>query len=408
MSNTKNKEIIALNSARQWSALFVLLAFAGFSTGATQAAWTASVSLPNNSVSAGTWYTPPPVPEVCFVPNNLGDNQKVKLGKAPQGEPSLQQFVKDKFNILTASSSQENYQVWNVNGPMEISLDIEFLGAYAGHAGVFGYYADGGEFVPIFKTQSYTGAYHTGFDSTSPAMLNNPMGVSVTASSTIGFALKTQDPKKTNKSDLWKTETAGNSDGMRHAVVYELGAGEYLVAFEDLHKNDQNLDKDYNDMIVRIKLIGCVVPSVPEEPEFEIFSLMESFGAEEGEIVDENSTSTDNVEEKAPASHGDSSAPAGETDTEVTEEVEEVPIDELAGEEEGSSDAASTDEIIPQDDVQTTDNTNNGETVEQAEIKEPEELEEVEQTPELEQEPITIPEEQGGEPVQEISDEPTE
>lgn len=57
MFDTKEKEIM------KWFTLLVLFAFAGFSTGATQAAWQVTATIPGNSVSTGVWVPEPEDPE---------------------------------------------------------------------------------------------------------------------------------------------------------------------------------------------------------------------------------------------------------------------------------------------------------------------------------------------------------
>lgn len=57
MFDTKEKEIM------RWFTLLVLFVFAGFSTGATHAAWQATATIPGNSVSTGAWAPEPEDPE---------------------------------------------------------------------------------------------------------------------------------------------------------------------------------------------------------------------------------------------------------------------------------------------------------------------------------------------------------
>ncbi len=230
--------------------------------GDTFAAWQASDFIAGNSLTTGIWEDEDPEPQ-CFLPDTLGGDTPMTLYDVHPSEPTLQEVFDANSIALNASSSQSHYQLWTVAGATELEIEVELLGAHAGHAGVFGWYADGGDFEPMFKTKN-----HSGFPFTPIMAVGNSATSTLTASSSFGFAISTQNPANTSQTYLWHTETAENEDGNQHAVVYDLGGGEYVIAFEDLKGN--SADNDLNDLIVRVSVVSCgsVEPEIvePEEP----------------------------------------------------------------------------------------------------------------------------------------------
>ena len=72
---------------------------------------------------------------------------------------------------------------------------------------------------------------------------------------------------------LWHSDTALNSDGVDHMAAYQgvgdtiqippfaagqWGENEYILAFEDLHRNNPGFDGDYTDFVVLVESINPV------------------------------------------------------------------------------------------------------------------------------------------------------
>ena len=137
-------------------------------------------------------------------------------------------------------------------GKYEITLYAEFAG-YHLQNNLSWYVVGTDNFVPIFDGPEGNSGY------TSPTITKNFM-------THIGFGLCLWSP------DLggirWYTETSRNSDGEKHAVIYQSldDPSLFFIGFENLDGGTS--DWDYNDMVVALKRVGTVGGIWTPENEF--------------------------------------------------------------------------------------------------------------------------------------------
>lgn len=193
---------------------------------------------------------PPQEPPVnsCFLPESEEGSGLITIGTSP--EKSVQQILVDAGYTVNANADQTNHQVWDA-GFNQVTLEITKLDALAGNPSVFGYYLnDGGleTFVPIFEHNDHP-------DFSVPSYIG-PITLVIPTASNISFGINTYDG---GVAKFYSTDPSDNShDGNNdHVASYNPLANEYVIAFEDLVIDYS--DKDYNDMVVKVKLTACGV-----------------------------------------------------------------------------------------------------------------------------------------------------
>lgn len=192
----------------------------------------------------------PVVAPACFAPQTLGDEEYDTIQNT-EDPLTLQQILDaNGYSSVDADADQTNIQAWNGNS-QTVTIKAEYIAKQASRHQVFGYYLNGDEatFQPIFKVGD-----HTDYPSVPSFAPGQDVTVSIPTSSTIGFAIDSQDISS-GDSYILATEISENEDGSDHALVYDLDSDDYLIAFEDL-LNDV-ADYDYNDLVVKVSLTSC-------------------------------------------------------------------------------------------------------------------------------------------------------
>lgn len=187
----------------------------------------------------------------CALPNTLGDST---VEPVTPGWDSLS--LQDVFNNLLIDRSvigdQKQYQSWDTSSATT-SIRVEFLNKISALNHVFGYYRNGdiSTFVPVFSMGAVDG-----YSSVPEFSTGQSVDLDITGAGNIGFAIKTSD------GNTYATNNSLNENGNDHAVAYDWRDNVYIISFEDLPIASS--DTDYNDVTVRISVLGC--QNKPEEP----------------------------------------------------------------------------------------------------------------------------------------------
>ncbi len=181
----------------------------------------------------------------CLLPSTLGDTEEFEIGTS--GEVQLQTILNNAGYLLDVEEDQMNYQVWDLGTPSTatVTLSVRVLAKNAGNVQTFGYYeaGDTSSFVPVFVIP--------------PTLVGDTFPVSVPASvaNSMGFAIQTAGTQP----NTWYSEKDLNTGDKDNVAAYNPEANKYVLAFEDL----QSGDNDYNDLVVEISGVMCLVPEVP-------------------------------------------------------------------------------------------------------------------------------------------------
>lgn len=187
---------------------------------------------------------PEETPEnTCLAPSTL----EVESGVDVSGS-SLQNILDGGSYGVDADDDQTGTQQWNGSGN-DVDFTVEFVSKNANNKHVFGYVQNGGAFVPVFKDDASIGAPYAGV----PVQSAGPWNLSLTGVSDVVFAIH-----DVTSGTFYYTKTSLNtSDNKQHAVVYNPGDNQYVIAFEDLPSQG---DKDFNDLVVEVTVTGCETP----------------------------------------------------------------------------------------------------------------------------------------------------
>lgn len=183
----------------------------------------------------------------CIVPGE--DGPTVDIGTS--AEKTLQEILNDEGYSIDVDTDQKNYQAWSDSGDT-IHFTVEVLDKIAGHSHVFGYFVNGGAFVPVFKSGASVGP--------NPAYLTIPtkapgQSVSFTANNVNDIEFAIADWNASTET-MYSTDLSDNPNGQVHALVYNPNNDEYVIAFEDLAISSPS-DEDYNDLVVKLLVTGC-------------------------------------------------------------------------------------------------------------------------------------------------------
>jgi hypothetical protein len=197
---------------------------------------------------------PPPVVNSCMLPDTLGDETADDIHDS--GEKTVQETLDDNgYSSTDAMTDQKQYQRWNVVAGQTVTVDATFLDKTAGHGNVFGYYtnSDLSTFVPLFRKGTAAG-----YESLPQVSSGDTYTFVVPdGATTLGFAIKSYDGALTA---ILATENDLNDGDRDRVATYNPESNTYVLAFEDLADNDS--DRDFNDMIVKIQ-IDCT--DIPDE-----------------------------------------------------------------------------------------------------------------------------------------------
>ncbi len=170
----------------------------------------------------------------CLIPDNLWNNTNAEIRKG--SEKSLSRILEDAGIIVNATADQDNIQTWNFDSD-SVTLEITYLGGIAGSTNKFGFYID--------NVSNFTILSDLNKGDKKTIIINKNTG------SFLGFGI---DSKKDGKHYTFVTEHDENYDNKIHAAVYKLCDNTYALGFED---GKELGDKDYNDAIFIIKVLGC-------------------------------------------------------------------------------------------------------------------------------------------------------
>jgi len=146
-------------------------------------------------------------------------------------------------------------------------FELDYVAQFAGNSNVFGWYrnSDLSSFEPIFQVGNHSGysgvpAFDPGLSPGSAIVVEIPYLFDGDYTQNIGFAVDSENGSSSTK---FATERSLNEGDSRQSLVYEFKDTDLMVAFEDTVFGSS--DKDFNDMIVRVKAIGCSLESENEK-----------------------------------------------------------------------------------------------------------------------------------------------
>ncbi len=223
--------------------------------------------------------TPPPPDRdnSCMIPNNLGDDEEFVLGEAPLAEKDLAQIFAESVPVLSIDpeNDQVNTQVWDIDpNAADAKFAVKLVGKQAANNQVFGWYKKGvpGSFTGIFRVgDPLNGSY----DSLPELSITDPaIPVTIPASNgSVGFAIVSDNG---SADEVFFSEKALNTNdgGKDHVAVYNPGNNRYVVAFEDLLSGSwgQEVEPDYNDLVVKIVDVRCTPKQLVCEPGVELLA----------------------------------------------------------------------------------------------------------------------------------------
>lgn len=190
----------------------------------------------------------------CLIPSTRGDEEQFKIGTS--AEKKLQTILTESgFTETDVEDDETNIQVWQLTSDDidEVTFDVTILGKYAGNGQAFGYYVAGdpSTFVPVFKVGTHSASVPT-------KVIGETVQITVPASiaGAIGFAIDSEGPV----SNVWHSEFVFNPNDKDNVAVYNPSENTYVLAFEDL----LIADNDFNDLVVQISKVNCVINEIPE------------------------------------------------------------------------------------------------------------------------------------------------
>ncbi len=144
-----------------------------------------------------------------------------------------------------------DYQRWEfAPGVSLVNLTFEFVDGKGGNTNTFFYYFDEDE-----DTVQMANSIHN--KGTEEGYIYN-LTINAEIHNSIGFGITSNDGSHT---DYWYTDVSMNANGMKQALVYDLGTttlgpiGSYMIGFEDLDRTSDS-DNDFQDMIVIVHVVN--------------------------------------------------------------------------------------------------------------------------------------------------------
>lgn len=179
-----------------------------------------------------------PIENSCVDPTTLNSENVADVNNGS----SLQSVLDAGSYGVDMQDDQTGSQQWNGSGTT-VHFSAKFLNKSANDKHVFGYMLNGGSFVPVFKDDaSIGGAYAS-------VPVNGTQALDTMGTNDVVFAIVDVSTSKTYTTRIADADNGGNV----HVATYNPSSNTYVLAFED-----QNLgDKDYNDLIVEVKVTGC-------------------------------------------------------------------------------------------------------------------------------------------------------
>ena len=179
-----------------------------------------------------------PIENSCVAPTTLTSENVADVNNGS----SLQSVLDTGSYGVDMQDDQTGSQQWNGSGTT-VHFSAKFLNKSANDKHVFGYMLNGGSFVPVFKDDaSIGGAYAS-------VPVNGTNAFDTMGTNDVVFAIVDVSTSKTYTTRVADADNGGNV----HVATYNPSSNTYVLAFED-----QNLgDKDYNDLIVEVKVTGC-------------------------------------------------------------------------------------------------------------------------------------------------------
>ena len=179
-----------------------------------------------------------PIENSCVAPTTLTSENVADVNNGS----SLQSVLDAGSYGVDMQDDQTGSQQWNGSGTT-VHFSAKFLNKSANDKHVFGYMLNGGSFVPVFKDDaSIGGAYAS-------VPVNGTNAFDTMGTNDVVFAIVDVSTSKTYTTRVADADNGGNV----HVATYNPSSNTYVLAFED-----QNLgDKDYNDLIVEVKVTGC-------------------------------------------------------------------------------------------------------------------------------------------------------
>jgi hypothetical protein len=191
-----------------------------------------------------------PVENSCALPSSEGATDEVEIGDAPGSEDELQEILDDEGYSLDALLDQVNTQKWTNSGDT-VNFTVANTAKNAAYNHVFGYYLNGGAFVPVFKNGAVAGP----LSGTPDLAIGSDVSFSLTNVNDVVFGIA-QDWNGSSYT-YYATDKTMNPSGDDHTVVYNPENDTYVIAFEDLPLSG---DHDYNDIVVTLTVDGCEKP----------------------------------------------------------------------------------------------------------------------------------------------------
>lgn len=196
----------------------------------------------------------------CLIPNSRGDTDVEGIMFGWDGY-SLEKNFNDLGINKSIISDQKQYQEWEMLSSGTTTIKVEYLSKNGVLNHTFGYYivAGGVNINPIFNS-----GQNSYYPDTNILPVGGSSIVEIKGPTRIGFSISTSDGKN------YYTHNAKNEYQNDHAVVYELEKNVYIISFEDLPLGEngisQESDRDYNDIIVKVTVLGCDSITPPPPP----------------------------------------------------------------------------------------------------------------------------------------------
>jgi len=200
------------------------------------------------------------VDTMCVIPDSLGDTTTEVIGTS--SEPTVADIV--SVAGLTIGG-QTQYQIWHTNAnKASTTIEIEMLNGYTAAGDVFGYYQKGqsATFVPLFIVGHMSNPVYSNIATGTPGQK-----YTVTVPGDISFAVNSQF----DANRFWAGENSLNAGGEDHMISYDVispvsspNYGSYVLGFEDIPL--ASADKDYNDIVVKFTIKGCMDINPPNTP----------------------------------------------------------------------------------------------------------------------------------------------
>lgn len=146
-----------------------------------------------------------------------------------------------------------DYQKWMFSEEVSsLNLTFEFVDGKGSNTNIFNYYFDGDVTTRVIM-------HDINNKVTLPGTLLENVTIDTQSHESIGFGISSED--SSGSTVYWHTEISMNGNGMKQALVYDLGEtplgpyGSYLIGFEDLDRSGES-DSDFQDMIVIVHVVS--------------------------------------------------------------------------------------------------------------------------------------------------------